>query len=277
LPQDFCRQTRRQKDKARCKGYFVTIPYREGSALGKTVLITGASQGIGAVMAVTFAKAGYNVAINCYNEHTLKNGGVGTAGECRGLGVEAECFVCDVSDFGACEAMTKAVVKRFGGVDVLINNAGITRDGLAVRMSEQNFDDVIAANMKSVFNMIRHVGAVMMKQRAGKIINMASVAGVYGNKGQINYSASKAGIIGMTKTTAKELGSRGITCNAIAPGIIESPMTQVLPDEVKEQMRSSTSLKRFGKPVEVAETALFLASADYITGQVIVIDGGMGM
>lgn len=245
--------------------------------MGKTVLITGASQGIGAALAKSFAGHGYNVAINCYNESTLENGGKQTAEACRGLGVKAECFIADVSDFGACEAMTKAVAERFGSIDVLINNAGITRDGLLVRMSEQSFDDVIAANLKSVFNMTRHVGAVMMKKRAGKIINMSSVAGVYGNAGQINYSASKAGIIGITKTTAKELGARGITCNAIAPGFIESPMTDVLSDEIKEKILNSISLKRFGAVEDVVRVALFLADTDYVTGQTIVVDGGLAM
>lgn len=243
----------------------------------KTVLITGASQGIGAALAKSFAGHGYNVAINCYNESTLENGGNQTAEACRGFGVEAECFIADVSDFGACEAMTKAVSERFGGIDVLINNAGIKRDGLLVRMNEQSFDDVIAANLKSVFNMTRHVGAVMMKKRSGRIINMSSVAGVYGNAGQINYSASKAGVIGITKTTAKELGSRGITCNAIAPGFIRSPMTDAMPDAIKEKILNSVSLNRFGTVEDIAKVALFLADADYITGQTIIVDGGLAM
>lgn len=243
----------------------------------KTVLITGASQGIGAVLAKSFAGNGYNVAINCYNEATLENGGRQTAGECRDLGAEAECFVADVSSFSACEALTKAVVERFGTIDVLINNAGITRDGLLVKMTEQNFDDVIAANLKSVFNMTRHAGAVMMRKKSGKIINMASVAGVYGNAGQINYSASKAGIIGITKTTAKELGKRGVTCNAIAPGLIKSAMTEVLSDELKAKMLAAVSLGRFGTAEDVAQVALFLAGADYVTGQTIIVDGGLAM
>lgn len=245
--------------------------------MSNTVLITGASQGIGASLAKSFAENGYNVAINCYNENTLENGGKQTAEVCRAFGVEAECFVADVSDFSACEAMTKSVAERFGGIGVLINNAGITRDGLLVRMSEKNFDDVIAANLKSVFNMTRHVGAVMMKARSGKIINMASVAGVYGNAGQANYSASKAGIIGLTKTTAKELGPRGITCNAIAPGFIQSQMTDVLSDDVKKKILSAISLGRFGTPEDIAQVALFLAHADYVTGQTIVVDGCIAM
>lgn len=243
----------------------------------KTVLITGASQGIGAVIAKTFAAAGYDVAINCYNQHTLENGGEQTAAACRSHGVEAACFIADVSDYAACEALVKAVTARLGKIDVLVNNAGITRDGLLVQMSEQNFDDVIAANMKSVFNMTRHVAKGMIKRRSGNIINMASVAGVYGNPGQMNYSASKAGIIGMTKTTAKELGKRGIVCNAIAPGLIETPMTDELTDEQKAKMLAAVSLGRFGTAQEVADTALFLAATGYITGQTIVIDGGLAM
>ena len=245
--------------------------------MNKVVLITGASQGIGAAIAVKFAENGYDVAINCYNELTLENGGKQTSEECRKRGVKAECFIADVSKFEQCEAMVKAVVERFGTINVLINNAGITRDGLLVKMPEQNFDDVIAANLKSVFNMTRHAGAVMMRKKSGKIINISSVAGVYGNAGQINYSASKAGVIGITKTTAKELGKRGITCNAIAPGIVESPMTDVLSGEIKEKMLSAVSLGRFGTAQDVAHAALFLASADYVTGQTIIVDGGLAM
>lgn len=226
-------------------------------------------------MARTFAKAGYNVAINCYNEDALEHGGNQTAENCRSHGVEAECFIADVSVFQQCEDMVKAVIERFGGIDVLINNAGITRDGFLLRMSEKNFDDVIAANMKSVFNMTRTVTPGMTKRRSGNIINMSSVAGVYGNASQFNYSASKAALIGMTKTTAKELGSRNIICNAIAPGAIQTAMTDVLPESVKEKMLSAIALRRFGKPEEIAQTALFLAQQTYITGQVIVIDGGM--
>ena len=242
-----------------------------------TVLITGASQGIGAVLARRFAAEGYDVAVNCYNGQTLENGGIQTAEACRALGVQAECFVADVSDFEACAGMAKAVQARFGAIDVLINNAGITRDGLLVRMSEQNFDDVIAANLKSVFNMTRHVGAIMMRQKSGAIINMASVAGVYGNAGQFNYAASKAGIIGATKTTAKELGPRGVRCNAIAPGLIRSPMTDALSDDQKARMLAAVSLGRLGEADDVADVALFLARAGYVTGQTVVVDGGLSM
>ncbi|WRS26882.1 3-oxoacyl-[acyl-carrier-protein] reductase [Oscillospiraceae bacterium MB08-C2-2] len=245
--------------------------------MNKTVLITGASQGIGAVLAKAFAAKGYNVAINCYNASTLENGGRQTQAACEELGAKAACFVADVSDFEQCATLVKEVTEAFGAVDVLVNNAGITRDGLLVQMTEQNFDDVIAANMKSVFNMTRHAAKGMIKRRGGSIINMASVAGVYGNPGQMNYSASKAGIIGMTKTTAKELGKRGITCNAIAPGLIESPMTDVLSDELKAKMLLAVSLGRFGKAEDVAQVALFLAEASYVTGQVLLVDGGLSM
>jgi 3-oxoacyl-[acyl-carrier protein] reductase len=242
-----------------------------------TVLITGATQGIGAELAKAFAQAGYNVAINCYNEDTRENDGEQVAEACRAHGVEAQCFVADVSDFAASEAMVKAVLERFGSIEVLINNAGITRDGLLLRMSEKNFDDVIATNMKSVFNMVRHVTPGMMKKRRGNIINMSSVAGVYGNRGQLNYAASKAGMIGLTKTIAKELGSRNILCNAIAPGFIQSHMTDAMTDEAKQQSFSRISLRRYGTVQDVADTALFLARQTYITGQTILVDGGLEM
>jgi len=243
----------------------------------KVVLITGASQGIGARLAVCFAGAGYDIAINCLDQENLDKNGAGVARECRAHGVKAECFIADVSDFAACESMVKAVVSEMGTIDVLINNAGITRDGLVARMSEENFDTVININLKSAFNMIRHTSGVMIKKRSGSIINMASVAGLYGNAGQANYSASKAGLIGMTKTVAKELGGRGITCNAIAPGFIQSAMTDVLPDKLKESILGMISLRRFGDVEDVAKTALFLAEHGYITGQVIEVSGGLAM
>ena len=201
--------------------------------MAKTALITGASQGIGACIARRLAQDGYHIALNCRGQAEVDNGGTAVAEECRAFGVEAECFIADVSSFEACEAMTKAVKERFGSIDVLVNNAGITKDGLLVRMTEEQFDSVTSVNYKSVFNMTRHVGAVMMRQKSGRIINISSVAGLYGNPGQFNYSATKAGIIGMTLTTAKELGPRNITCNAVAPGFIQTPMTDVLTEEQK--------------------------------------------
>lgn len=247
--------------------------------MAKTALITGASQGIGACIAKRLASDGFNIAVNCRGEAEKENGGIQTAEACRAFGVEAECFICDVSDFTACENMVKAVKERFGSIDVLVNNAGITKDGLLARMSEEQFDIVTNVNYKSVFNMTRHVSGVMIKQRSGRIINVASVAGLYGNAGQFNYSASKAGVVGMTLTAAKELGKRNITVNAVAPGFIETPMTAVLDEKLKDAIKGQIALGRYGKPEEVASTISFLASDDasYISGQVIVIDGCLSM
>lgn len=247
--------------------------------MAKTALITGASQGIGACIAKTLAAEGFNIAIDCYSEREVENGGEAVAAACRELGVEAECFVADVSNFEACGELVKAVKARFGTIDALINNAGITKDGLMVRMTEAQFDAVINVNLKGSFNMLRHVGAVMMRQRSGRIVNISSVAGVYGNAGQINYSASKAGVIGMTKTVAKELGSRGVTCNAVAPGFVRTPMTDVLEDDYKAEILKQISLGRLGEPEDIANAVAFLVSdkASYITGQVLVVSGGMVM
>jgi 3-oxoacyl-[acyl-carrier protein] reductase len=247
--------------------------------MAKVALITGASQGIGACIAVTLAKNGFSIAVNCRSEKEQESGGDMVAEACRTFGVEAECFCCDVSDFSACEQMVKAVKNRFGSIDVLVNNAGITRDGLIARMSEEQFDAVTNVNYKSVFNMTRHVSGVMIRQRAGRIINISSVAGVYGNAGQFNYSAAKAGIIGMTKTAAKELGSRNITVNAVAPGFVRTPMTDVLDDAYKEEILKQIALRRFGEPEDIANAVAFFASeqASYITGQVLVVSGGMTM
>ncbi len=247
--------------------------------MAKTALITGASQGLGACMAKTLAADGFNIAINCLGERERENGGNQVAEACQALGVEAECFLCDVSDFTACEAMAKAVKDRFGTIDVLVNNAGITKDGLLVQMSEEQFDVVTRVNYKSVFNMMRHVGKIMIRQRSGRIINITSVAGLYGNPGQMNYSASKAGIIGMTKTGAKELGKRGITVNAVAPGFIQTPMTEVLGEEYKEAILKQIGLQRLGQPEDVANAVAFLASdrASYISGQVLEVSGCLSM
>ena len=247
--------------------------------MAKTALITGASQGIGACIAKTLAADGFNIAIDCYSEREVENGGEAVAAACRELGVEAECFVADVSNFEACGELVKAVKARFGSIDALVNNAGITKDGLMVRMSEAQFDAVINVNLKGTFNMLRHVGAVMMRQRGGRIVNISSVAGVFGNAGQINYSASKACVIGMTKTVAKELGSRGVTCNAVAPGFIRTPMTDVLEEDYKAEILKQISLGRLGEPEDIANAVSFLVSdkASYITGQVLVVSGGMVM
>lgn len=247
--------------------------------MAKTALVTGASQGIGACIAKRLAKDGFNMAINCRSELEVENGGKQVAEECRAFGVEAECFIADVSKHGDCEEMVKAVKERFSTIDVLVNNAGITRDGLLARMSEENYDMVIAVNQKSVFNMMKFVSGVMIKQKSGKVVNVSSVAGLYGNPGQFNYSASKAAIIGMTMTAAKELGSRNINVNAVAPGFIQTPMTDVLTEEQKKAMLAQVALKRYGQVDEIASVVSFLVSdsASYITGQTIEISGGLSM
>lgn len=193
--------------------------------------------------------------------------------------MEAELFAADVSSYDQCEEMVKVVKTRFGTIDALVNNAGITKDGLLVRMSEEQYDAVIAVNQKSVFHMLKLVGTVMMRQRSGRIVSLASVAGLYGNPGQVNYSASKAAIIGMTKTAAKELGSRNVTVNAVAPGFIKTPMTDALTEEQRKKMLELVAMKRYAEPSEVASVVSFLCSDDasYVTGQVIEISGGLMM
>ena len=194
-------------------------------------------------------------------------------------GGKASIYKCNVSDFTACEAMIKDIVKEYGHLDILVNNAGITKDGLIMKMKEEDFDSVLNVNLKGTFNTIRHSARQMLKQRSGKIINISSVSGILGNVGQANYAASKAGVIGLTKTMARELGSRGITVNAIAPGFVDTEMTEVLSEEIRENACKQIILGRFGKPEDIANTAVFLASdkADYITGQIISVDGGMNV
>lgn len=244
-----------------------------------TALITGASQGIGACIAERLAKDGYNIAINHFPSENDKANAEKVAEICRSFGVQAELFAANVADYAQCEEMVKAVKSTFGSIDALVNNAGITKDGLLLRMSEEQYDAVIAVNQKSVFNMIKLVGAVMLRQKHGSIVSLASVAGLYGNPGQMNYSASKAAIVGMTKTAAKELGSRNITVNAVAPGFIKTPMTDVLTDEQKKEMLSLVAMKRYGLPEEIASVVSFLCSEDasYVTGQTIEISGGLMM
>ena len=244
-----------------------------------TALITGASQGIGAYIAKRLAKDGFDVAINHYPSDSDREKAVAVAEECRTFGVKAEIFSADVSKFDDCENMVKEVKETFGTIDALVNNAGITKDNLMARMKEQDYDVVIAVNQKSVFNMMKLVCPVMMKQKKGSIVNVSSVAGLYGNAGQVNYSASKAAIIGMTKTVAKEYGRKNITCNAVAPGLIRTPMTDVLSDELKAKMLEAVALRRYGEPEEIASVVSFLVSenASYVTGQVIEISGGLSM
>ena len=247
------------------------------SDTSKTAVITGSSRGIGAAIALRLAKDGFNIALNDLNEGMFEGGSI--AEDIRALGVEAEIFCADVSNYGQCEEMVKAVKERFGTIDVLVNNAGITRDGLMARMPEEQYDMVIAVNQKSVFNMMKLAGNVMIRQKHGRIVNLASVAGLYGNPGQINYSASKAAIIGMTKTAAKELGSRNINVNAVAPGFIKTPMTDKLTEEQRAKMLEAIAMKRYGEVEEIAGVVSFLCSEDssYVTGQTIEISGGLSM
>mgnify|MGYP002727721487 FL=1 len=242
----------------------------------KIALITGAGRGIGRTIAIALAKEGAEVVINY-------NGSEERAKEVKQTieenGGKASIYKCNVSDFAACEAMIKDIVKEYGHLDILVNNAGITKDGLIMKMKEEDFDSVLNVNLKGTFNTIRHSARQMLKQRSGKIINISSVSGILGNVGQANYAASKAGVIGLTKTMARELGSRGITVNAIAPGFVDTEMTEVLSEENRENACKQIILGRFGKPEDIANTAVFLASdkADYITGQVISVDGGMNV
>lgn len=243
--------------------------------MSKTAIITGSGRGIGAAIAKRLAKDGFDIVINELSEQA----GEQTAEECRALGVKASVYACDVSNYAQCEEMVKKVKEEFGTIDVLVNNAGITRDGLLLRMSEETYDDVIRINQKSVFNMTKLVGAVMLRQKGGSIVNLASVAGLYGNPGQMNYSASKGAVISMTKTAAKELGSRGIRVNAVAPGFISTPMTDKLTDEQKNAILAQIAMKRYGTADEVANVVAFLCGeqSSYVTGQIIEISGGLSM
>lgn len=238
----------------------------------KTVIVTGGAKGIGKAIAIAFAKEGANIVLNYRSsspEEVVK--------EIESLGVKCLTVQADISDFEQSQQLIEKSIEEFKTLDILINNAGITKDNLLMRMSEEDFDSVINTNLKGAFNMIKHASKIMLKQKSGTIINMSSVVGLTGNIGQVNYSASKAGIIGMTYSTARELASRGITCNAIAPGFITTDMTDVLSDNIKENVLNTIPLKRFGTTEEVANTAVFLAKNKYITGQVIAVDGGMVM
>ena len=236
----------------------------------KTVIVTGGAKGIGRAIALKFAGEGANIVLN-YRSTSPE----AVKAEIEEKGVKCLTVQADVSKSIEAQKLVDAAIAEFGGVDVLVNNAGITRDTLLMRMGEEDFDAVIDTNLKGCFNMMKAVNKIMMKQRNGAIINMSSVIGLAGNVGQVNYAASKAGVLGMTYSVAKELAARNITCNAIAPGMIATDMTDVLSDKMKEQILANIPLKRFGQPEEIADAALFLAKSKYITGQVITVDGGM--
>jgi 3-oxoacyl-[acyl-carrier protein] reductase len=241
---------------------------------GKTALITGASKGIGKAIAIKFASEGANIAFSDLNHDENMSQ---TEQELLAMGVKAKGYASNAASYEDSENLINQVVEEFGTIDILVNNAGITRDNLLMRMQEKDWDMVLTVNLKSAFNLTKAVQRVMMKQRSGSIINMSSVVGVSGNAGQSNYAASKAGMIGFTKSIAQELGSRNIRCNAIAPGFIETEMTHKLADEVREEWIKSIPLKRSGKPEDVANTAVYLASdlSSYVSGQVINVCGGM--
>ena len=249
-----------------------------GLLTGKTALVTGAARGIGKAIALKFASEGANIAFTDLvidEEH----GGLATEREIAALGVKAKGYASNAADFTQSEEVVNLVKEEFGSVDILVNNAGITKDGLILRMTEQQWDAVIAVNLKSAFNFIHACVPVMMRQRGGSIINMASVVGVHGNAGQANYAASKAGMIALAKSIGQEMGPKGIRANAIAPGFIDTAMTQALPENIRKEWISKIPLRRGGTVDDIANTALYLASdlSSYVSGQVVQVDGGMNM
>lgn len=241
---------------------------------GRTAVVTGAAKGIGKAIALELARKGVNLVLNYRSSDVaIKE----VIMEIENMGQKAIAVKADVSDFKQAELLVKSAIEKFGSLDILVNNAGITKDGLLMRMTEEDFDKVIQTNLKGTFNCIRHASTIMLKQKKGKIVNISSVVGICGNLGQVNYAASKAGVIGITKSAAKELASRGVTVNAVAPGFINTDMTEILSDKIKESFINEIPLKRFGEAEDVAKAVCFLASddADYITGQVLQVDGGL--
>ena len=247
-----------------------------GLLTGKTALVTGAARGIGKAIALKFAEEGANIA---FTDLVIDENGEATRAEIEAKCVKCMAYASNAADFAQTAEVVKQVHADFGRIDILVNNAGITKDGLMMRMTEQQWDAVINVNLKSSFNFINACTPIMMRQRSGSIINMASVVGVHGNAGQSNYAASKAGMIALAKSVAQEMGSRGIRANAIAPGFIETAMTAALPDEVRADWAKKIPLRRGGQPEDIANVAVFLASdlASYVSGQVIQVDGGMNM
>lgn len=243
---------------------------------GKTAIVTGGSRGIGRAIAELFAREGANVVITRITESPSTQEIIANL---RTYGVQAEAKVFDVADFERAHEAVREIQKNYGTIDILVNNAGITRDDLLMRMSEKAWDEVIAVNLKSAFNLIHAITPIMMRQRAGSIVNMTSVVGINGNAGQANYAAAKGGIIALTKSVAKELGGRGIRANAIAPGFVDTDMTQAIPEEARKEWIKSIPLRRCGTPEDIAQAALFLASdaASYITGQILSVCGGMNI